>query len=265
MVTKSPRASDIPSALRVLKQMFRARGMSYADVAAAMGKSESSLKRYLAGQRLTLHDLEQMCGILGISLGEFYELAGREIGTKPDALTESQEAALGEDPALVMVLVLLMHGRTAAEAAQELGLPTTDLFALLMQLERLGLAKVYPGDRVRTLVGPSLQVRRGGPIRQGADQVLRRAFAEMDFSRDDAPWAIEMVKLSPASVEQLRAMSLAFGMQLRALAERDHKKGGDGQWYFHLSAALAVDLPAYLHEVRRPSSFCSMNPQEHQP
>lgn len=242
--------SDIPSVLKVLKGMLRARGLHYSDLAAALGKSESSLKRYLSGRRLTLVGLEDICRLLGVSLAEFYEIAAREVGTKPDRLTDEQEEALAADPELMMLLVLLLLGQRVEDVLVDLATDEARLFPLLMRLERLSLVKVYPGNRVRLLVSESLQLRRDSPIRDGFNQVLKQDFMDLDYSGDHALWSVLMAKLSAASVAQLNGLIETFQGQLRAMADRDRKSGADAQWYCIMSNAMEMDLPNYARRVR---------------
>jgi len=246
----SDAASDIPSVLRVLKAMLRARGLHYADLATALGKSESSLKRYLSGRRLTLSGLEDICRLFGVSLAEFCEIAAKELSNKPDTLTPEQERELAADPELMLVLVLILQRRTSAEIVQDLAIDETRLFPLLMRLERLNLLKVYPGNRVRLLISEKLNVPPGSPIRDGFVQVMKDDFMRQDWVSASSHWSVQMARLSDASVAQLDMLIINFNMQLHAMADRDRREGLDARWYCVLSSGIETDLPDYIRRVR---------------
>lgn len=61
--------------LDTLKQLYRAKGIRYRDVAQQLGVSEVTVKRYFAGHGLTLVTLERLCDNIGIDLFDLCDLA----------------------------------------------------------------------------------------------------------------------------------------------------------------------------------------------
>ena len=76
-----------------LKRCLKSRGMTYAQLAKALGLSEASVKRLFSGGGFTLRRVEQICRVLDIDLFELARLAHSEAAAVTE-LTVSQEQAL---------------------------------------------------------------------------------------------------------------------------------------------------------------------------
>jgi transcriptional regulator with XRE-family HTH domain len=79
-----------------LKAELRTAGLTYADLAAALGMSESSVKRVFAKADMPLSRIDEILRVLKM---DFAELARKVVDTQPLAheLTEKQEAAVVAD------------------------------------------------------------------------------------------------------------------------------------------------------------------------
>jgi DNA-binding Xre family transcriptional regulator len=92
-----------------LKRYLKAQGVTYAQLAARVGLSESSIKRLFASQTFTLQRLEEICNKVGLEIGDLVELMNerREFLTQ---LTPEQEEALLADTKLLLMTYLLING-----------------------------------------------------------------------------------------------------------------------------------------------------------
>ena len=95
----------------VLKQALRRRGLTYADVARGLGRSESSVKRLFAEKKLTLDRLEKICALAGLELADLLELTRAAEGRVTE-LTEAQERELVSDQKLLLIGVLAISSWT---------------------------------------------------------------------------------------------------------------------------------------------------------
>lgn len=60
--------------LSLLRQMRLDAGLRQADLAQKLGEPQSFVSRYESGdRRLDVLELRQICGVLGVSLGDFIE------------------------------------------------------------------------------------------------------------------------------------------------------------------------------------------------
>ncbi|MGO1002103.1 helix-turn-helix domain-containing protein [Lysobacter sp. CA196] len=84
-----------------LKRFLRAQDLTYRDLAVRLKLSEAAVKRMFSRRAMSLQRLEQICDVLDIGLVELSAEAGR--GCAPmDMLSEEQEQALVDDPALLL-------------------------------------------------------------------------------------------------------------------------------------------------------------------
>ena len=79
-----------------LKRLFRARGLTYRDIAAGMSVSEVTVKRWFSSQNMTLHTVEELCDLADISLADLMELATRDSDPRLKRLSMEQEQALAD-------------------------------------------------------------------------------------------------------------------------------------------------------------------------
>ena len=95
------------SLIIVLKQELKSAHMTYADLAAALGMAESSVKRMLAKGDMPLSRIDAVCRVLKL---DFAELAQRVADMQPllAELTAAQEKAVVADKKLLLVAICVL-------------------------------------------------------------------------------------------------------------------------------------------------------------
>ena len=132
--------------VHVLKAELRAAGVTYADIAAALGMSESSVKRVFAKGDMPLSRIDEMLRVLKM---DFAELARKVADAQPLSrqLTIEQEAAVVADRRLLLVLgalaVLLVTATTVLRLGyrEPSGRRMTLLDALYFTVETIATVK----------------------------------------------------------------------------------------------------------------------------
>jgi transcriptional regulator with XRE-family HTH domain len=206
--------------LAALKRLLKERGWRYADLAAALGVSEPTIKRVLSGGRMDLARLEQICEVLDI---DFFELARSARVTRESRrhLTAHQENALAAAPRLMTVFHLLCQGWRTAAIGEGYGMRRTELVQLLAQLDRLRLVELLPGDHVRLKVPRDFSWRDDGPVRARYLQMASGEFLHESFDAADACFALEIGELSEASATTLRRKLDKLVMEFKEAVELD--------------------------------------------
>lgn len=241
--------SEIPLLLTALKGIYRAQGLRYEDVAAALGISQMTVKRYLAGKGLSLAVLEQLCRLAGISLIELSELAVQHALPREAHLSEAQENALAEHFSLAILLHLLQSGWTPREIQTEFDLSEPVLVATLGYLDRLGFIDLLPDNRVRLRGARHISWSRNPRLKRSFNQHLKTHFTK-DFADPEVLWRYRLVKLSAKSRSRLEGLFEEWSRTVHALAQEDRKLPADQcQWH----GVLFADQPVDLSEVREPS------------
>ncbi len=230
-----------------LKWLFRSRGLRYADIASALGLSHTTLKRRLAGSGLTIPFVEALADLVDLTLPELFELANADIDTRIRRLTLEQENALHADVRLGFIFSRLQLGWSSQEIQNECRIPEVRLITYLVQLEKLGLIDLFPGNRVRLKTAREIDWRKHGPMWHSVDRYLKDILTMTDSDDMDLSRRIAVVRLSPSSISQIDQLFHYVQTEIRSLAQNDRRIPTDEKtWYALLLGArpFKMDLGA---------------------
>jgi len=185
--------------LGAFKRGLKARGMTYADLAKALGLSEASVKRLFSRESLTLARAEEIATALDMTLLDVAKLAASASDSTSSELTLEQEKALAADPCLFSLFHLLLFGRKLPKLLQEYEISKESAERATRALESLGLVERTPRGTVRLLVKRSVSWRARGPLREAYELTVRRQFLDGAFEGDDALRKFATRRLSAAS------------------------------------------------------------------
>jgi transcriptional regulator with XRE-family HTH domain len=207
--------------ITTLKRALKARGLSYAQVAKALGMSESSIKRVFAEQTFTLARLEAICDLLGMTVSELARLSD-EMDDTAQELSAAQERVLADDPVLLLYFYLLLNGWTPDQVRKHFHLSGRRSALYLNELERHGLISIAPSGRLRVLVSQHIAWRAGGPMRQRYDEYVKREFfVDADFGGADEIFHYVSGELSEASRAIISRKLNVIAREMEDLAKLD--------------------------------------------
>jgi hypothetical protein len=170
--------SDLASLLATLKRELKRQGKTYREVAKALRISEPSVKRLFSSGRMTVERLVRVAGFLGFTLAELAEAAQAWV-PRLKGLTVEQEAQLVSEPLLLLVAVCALNQWTLEQVVATYRMSEVDVLKYLLQLDRMGLLELLPGNRVRLRVDRDFDWIVDGPIRR-----FFRERCERDFLGD---------------------------------------------------------------------------------
>lgn len=188
--------------VEALKQQLRARKMSYAKVAQALDLSEPSIKRCFAKCHFTLDRLEAICGLIDLSLADLARLA-EEKPTPIVRLTLEQERLLTSDEKLLLVTFLVLNYWSLEEIHAYYELERGEIEAKLLQLDRLGMIALMPGNRVKLLTARHFSWLPDGPVRHYIDRFLLNDFFADGFAAADTHKRFVGALISPQSLQRM--------------------------------------------------------------
>lgn len=145
-----------------LRATLRQRGMTYRQLAEAIGVSEPTVKRDLGRGDFPLSRLDRICDALDVSLADLIEG-----GAPTPALTElgeHQERALVRERKLLLVTYLLVNDWSLDEISATFALDENALVDVLLRLDTLGIIDYRPPRRVRKLTARNFSWRKDGPV-----------------------------------------------------------------------------------------------------
>lgn len=200
----SATARKLPSAqtaalVAALKQLLKGHGLTYAAVAASFGLSEAAIKRGFSRASFSLERLEALCELVGVSFFDLARLAEDADPKRPATLTDAQEQALVDQPLLVFCFHLALGGWTIERITREYEISEAELVPAFVQLDRLKLLTLLPGNAIRLRTQRSIEYRRGGPMRGFFEASVKAEFLDRDFNQPGAIWEFEIGDLSAAS------------------------------------------------------------------
>lgn len=176
--------SELDQLVATLKRRLKQQGLTYRDLATALGLSEASVKRLFASRRFTLERLLEIGNLLGFTLAELAQEAAQS-NSRLHTLSESQERELVSDEKLLLVTVCVLNHWSLADILSLYRLTEAECIRCLARLDRLRLIQLLPGNRVRLNVARDFDWLPGGPIRsffrsQGLGDFLRSDFEGAD-------------------------------------------------------------------------------------
>jgi len=232
--------SEIPLLLRALKSLLKGRGLLYHDVAERLGVSETTVKRYLTGHSLTVEILEDLCRVVDVRLSDLLAMSQEE--PEQPILSLEEEEFLSKNPFLAAVFYLLSRGFTPVTIQRDFQLTDAEMNGHLTALDRMGLVRLFPYNRVRVMVGRNFNVQKGGAMAKLAHNALiKDFFNEFDVMMPD--WLFGFGKLSPSSLERVRELARNFMEAFDMIAEADRELTLDlADWYGFFYMLRPVDL-----------------------
>ena len=194
--------NEINQLLVTLKRRLKIQGMTYRELASALGVSEASVKRLFASGRFSLERLVEISNLLGFTLSELaHEAAVQE--RRLHTLSEAQEKELVSDEKLLLAAVCVLNQWEIADIVCVYRLSEAECIQSFVRLDRLRLITLLPGNRVRLNVARDFDWLPNGPIRQFFLHRGRDDFLRSDFSRSDETLAFSHAMLSDAAIEKM--------------------------------------------------------------
>jgi transcriptional regulator with XRE-family HTH domain len=210
--------SEATQVLAVLKRALRAKGLTYRDVARALKLSEASVKRLFASGRVSLERVTRIGALADLTLVELCEAAASET-PKLSELTAGQEAELVSDTKLLLVAACALNHWSLRDIVATYRLTEIECVKRLLQLDRLHLIDLLPGNRVRLNVAHDFDWLPGGPIRRFFRKEWESDFLSGAFHRPAEDLAFVHGMLTPAAAARLHGELRRLRHEIAALHE----------------------------------------------
>jgi transcriptional regulator with XRE-family HTH domain len=205
--------------IATLKHRFKAAGLTYREVAQALDLSEASVKRLLGNGRMTVERLAQVCDLLGLTMAELLHEA--ESSTpRLHTLTPEQESRLVSDEKFLLVTVCALNHWSVDDVIATYRLSAAECIKYLLALDRMGLIKLKPGNRIQPLVARDFDWLPGGPIRQYFSQRGLPDFMDSRFDTPDESMSFVHGMLTKGALVQLNDELLKLRSKFAALHDQ---------------------------------------------
>ncbi len=207
-----------------LKRALKAKGITYAAVARTLGLSEPSVKRMFSSRDLTLKRLDRLCELADADLAEL----ARSLEQREHLLarlTTQQEREIVADRKLMLVALCAMNGWTAEQIVSTYTLSVPECTRLLVRLDRIGIIRLLPDNRVRTLLARTFAWLPDGPMQAYFKAQAQSDYFRSRFDRPDEMMLFVTGRLSGRSTASMIARLKRVAHDLGELHREDSRLG----------------------------------------
>lgn len=237
-----------------LKQLLKQAGITYADAAQALELSEASVKRLFSEESFTLKRVELLCQLAGAELSDLVRQS-EETSARQQQLTAEQEQALAADMDCLVVAICTLNRYRFEDILAEYDFTEPELQRLFVELDRLGVIELLPGNRYRLRVARGFRWRQGGPIERLMIKSILSSFLERSLLRQSDQFRFSWGTLTPESVASFRTRLNQLADEFNLAADQDARRPLDQRSGSGLLLALRTDwVPSDLRTRRRPRS-----------
>lgn len=205
-----------------LKQALKAHGLTYRDVAGALGLSEASVKRLFADNNLSLHRLDQICQLMGMEITDLAALLGAR-HPKTEALSIAQEQEIADDVVLLLVAISVLNKITFDEILEHYEISKTELIRKLAHLDRLKIIELLPNNRIKLLISSRFKWQDDGPIQRFFQDKVGNEFFASRFAKDTEKLISMSGLLAAASNAQFQRKMIRLAEEFADLQRDDER------------------------------------------
>lgn len=211
--------SNSRSLVVVLKAELRRAGITYAELAQALGLAESSVKRIFskAGQGdLSLARIDQVLAVLRMDFSDLARLLAQAAPPRQE-LTLEQERAVVADPQLLLAAICVLSHWSLEQIVAAYRLSRPQAMGCLLALDRLGFIELRAHGRYRLRVDKTFRWRPDGPVMRYFRQHAMGDYFSGDFGSTGELLMLVHGHVAPAQAvlltERLQRLGQDFAQQ----------------------------------------------------
>ncbi|MFV0276252.1 MAG: helix-turn-helix domain-containing protein [Parahaliea sp.] len=190
--------AQVTALIDTLKSALKASRVTYAQVAATLQLSESSVKRKFSREEFTLAELDRICALCDLQISSLVQRMEQR-DDRLVRLSVDQEREIADDLALLVVTVCVLNHWRFEDILGFYVFEQHQLVRMLARLDRLRLIELQPNNRIKLLVAPNFGWLPGGPIQRRFLQTIQQDFFAANFEREEHSLIVLNGMLSDAS------------------------------------------------------------------
>jgi predicted XRE-type DNA-binding protein len=212
--------AQVAALVEALKSALKSSRMTYANVAAGLGLSESSVKRKFSRHEFSLSEIDRICTLCSMDISDLVKLMEQQHG-RLHALTVDQEREIAADIGLLVVTVCVLNRWSFDNIIEFYVFEELELVQMLARLDRLRLIELQPNNRIKLLVAPNFGWLPNGPIEQVFLKVIQQDFFAVRFGQEDHELIVLNGMLAPASNAEFRKKMERLAREFELLNQED--------------------------------------------
>lgn len=175
--------SQISNTIEVLKQLLKANGVNYSDLARALNLSQSSVKRLFSQKNFDLDRLEKICEVININLSDLFTMIKSPKAVSQ--LTLEQERNLVSDPKLLLVTTCVINRWKFSDIVFRFEISEQECLKKLLSLDKIKIIELQPNNRFILKISNNFSWIPNGPVQQFFQENLQQAFFSTKFLKED--------------------------------------------------------------------------------
>lgn len=218
--------AQTPRIIETLKVQLKQRGITYRELALALGLSESAVKQMFATGDMNLSRLDRICDILSMDISDLVG-AMNETRQRLTALTLAQEQMLIGNPKLLVMAYCIINHWTFEQIIAGFEIEEPEGIQLLVQLDRMQLIELLPGNRAKVLVANNFDWLPNGPIETFFRKEAQGPFFDSSFDEDGCVRLVKNGDISASSRQNMCDRLAAIGQHFDDLVVAESKLAQD--------------------------------------
>lgn len=168
--------------IQVLKGQLKQHKVNYAELAARLKLSESSVKRLFSQGNMSLHRFFEICKIIDLEIDDLVKLLNLE-SKQLTELTIAQERLIVSDLKLLLTSVCVCNHWSFEQIIATYRFEQAELIACLLKLEKIELLELKPENQISLKISPNFKWRKNGPIQAYFEQQIQANFLKSSFNQ----------------------------------------------------------------------------------
>lgn len=207
--------------VNAIKRELKTRRISYRQVATTLGLSESTIKQMFANGNFSLRRLDELCEILSLEFSDLARLAGEQ-NQGLELLSIEQEERLIGDPKLLLITYCVVNQWSFTDITRRYNISENECVQKLAELDRMRMAELLPGNRIRPLISLNFRWQPDGPIEKYFRREVQGQFFDSSFTESGALRLVKSGDISISTFNQVAHRLKAAGQLFDDLAREDH-------------------------------------------
>jgi len=170
---------------KTLKEMLKAKGITYLDIASTLGVSEITIKRFFSNSESNYSaKLFEICEALEIPFFELVELA-KGNDRKHFALNDVQDKFFVKNLGHFAIFRELYRKNPISDIKKRWKLNKNQMFTILLKLEKLELIEVHENDKVKIIPQGVMELNKHTKLETLLRKELTQPFLEIFSGKYD--------------------------------------------------------------------------------
>lgn len=206
--------------LTTLKSVIKQKKLTYRMIAMELGVSESSIKRMLNSNDISMSKMYRLLELVDMDFGSLVQL-NEQLYRTVSAVDIAVEQELIEDHLLLLIFFHLLNGWSVSNLVHSLEADELTIRRYVYRLSKLGIIEVLIGDRVRLLLAPNFKWSTNGPMETFVRKQVLPEYLSCNFSDPGELQLMSNGWLSESSLKELHRHAQSLVKKHQTLINKD--------------------------------------------